>query len=87
MNDARIAEIVYETCGIAGVVYIDELIDALRESQAREAKLRETIIQKLNERTKNMEYYDYFGSNMGVSEDDYEEIADAVCEALKETKP
>jgi hypothetical protein len=38
--------------------------------------MKDKLITILKEYTKEMEGYSYYGSNMGVSEDDYEEIVD-----------
>lgn len=39
---------------------------------------KEKIIEILKAHTEDMEGYSYFGPNMGVPEDDYEEIADEI---------
>lgn len=41
-------------------------------------KMREAIIKILNEYTQEMEHYGYYESNLGVSVDDYEDIADEI---------
>lgn len=45
-------------------------LDALKE------KMRVGLIKALKNHTKEMEGYSYYGSNPGVSEDDYEDVAD-----------
>jgi hypothetical protein len=37
-----------------------------------------TAVEKLKSLTTEMEGYSYFGSNPGVKEDDYEDVADAI---------
>lgn len=44
-----------------------------------EAK-KKIIVSVLESRTKEMEGYCYYGSNPGVSQDDYEEIAEEIVE-------
>ncbi len=41
-----------------------------------EKQLRDKLVEVIAQYTKEMEGYSYFGSNPGVSEDDYEDIAD-----------
>lgn len=41
-------------------------------------KMREAIIKILNGYTQEMENYSYYGSNRGVSVDDYKDIADEI---------
>ncbi len=41
-----------------------------------EKELRDKLVEVIAQYTKEMEGYSYFGSNPGVSEDDYEDIAD-----------
>jgi adenosine deaminase len=50
-------------------------------------KIKQAIIAALKNNTKEMEGYSYFGSNPGVSEDDYEEVADEVIKALQGEQP
>lgn len=45
---------------------------------------KKEIIAILTSHTKEMENYGYFGSNPGVSEDDYEEIADEILQKINE---
>lgn len=40
--------------------------------------MKEQILAILNEYRKDMENYSYFGSNYGVSEDDFEDIAEKI---------
>jgi hypothetical protein len=41
-------------------------------------EIRKRIIEIINSYTREMEGYSYFGSNPGVSEDDYEDIANDI---------
>ncbi len=44
---------------------------------------KKALIMKILEKyTREMEGYSYFSSNPGVSQDDYEEIADEIIDAL-----
>lgn len=43
-----------------------------------EKLLRDRIIRIMSEWTREMEGYSYFGSNPGISEDDYEDVADEI---------
>lgn len=43
-----------------------------------EKLLRDKLIEIMNKWTREMEGYSYFGSNPGVSEDDYEDVADEI---------
>lgn len=43
-----------------------------------EKLLRDKIIRIMSGWTREMEGYSYFGSNPGVSEDDYEDVADEI---------
>ena len=45
-------------------------------AKEREA-MKPAIIEALKAETREMENYSYFGSNKGVSVDDYEDVADA----------
>jgi hypothetical protein len=45
--------------------------------------IRRAIELILERYTKDMENYGYYGSNMGVSEDDYEDIAEEVMDVLE----
>lgn len=45
-------------------------------------KLKAAILAALEKRTKEMEGYSYFGSNPGVDDDDYEDVADDVIAAI-----
>lgn len=44
--------------------------------------MKDKIIEILKAHTREMEGYSYFGSNPGISEDDYEEIAEEIEAAL-----
>lgn len=48
-----------------------------------EKLLRDKIIRIMSGWTKEMEGYSYFGSNPGISEDDYEDVADEILLAFK----
>lgn len=41
-----------------------------------EKELRDKLVEVIAQYTKEMEGYNYYGSNPGVSEEDYEDIAD-----------
>jgi hypothetical protein len=43
-----------------------------------ENEIRNRIIALISKHTREMEGYSYYGSNPGVSEDDYEDIADDI---------
>lgn len=43
-----------------------------------EAKIRERIVAIIARHTREMEGYSYFGSNPGIAEDDYEDVADEI---------
>lgn len=43
-----------------------------------EYELRNKIIAVLEQFTREMEGYSYYGSNPGISEDDYEDVAEAI---------
>lgn len=43
-----------------------------------EYELRNKIIAVLEQFTREMEGYSYFGSNPGIAEDDYEDVAEAI---------
>jgi len=61
----------------ADPVELDEPASPAQEAP-QASELRSVIIEILKRHTREMEGYNYFGSNPGVSEDDYEEIADEV---------
>lgn len=49
-----------------------------------EAKLiRDKIETVLSKFTREMEGYSYYGSNPGISEDDYEDVAEEIMKAFK----
>ena len=48
---------------------------------------KQIIVETLKNHTKEMEGYRYFSSNPGVSEDDYEEIADEIVAQLVGVRP
>lgn len=52
------------------------LVAAKATQDEREA-MKPAIIEALKSETQEMENYSYFGSNKGVSVDDYEDVADA----------
>ena len=45
---------------------------------AADKAVRDRIIAVIARYTKEMESYSYFGKNPGVSEDDYEDVADEI---------
>ena len=51
-------------------------IEEYSKISLQEKLLRDKIVAIIENYTKEMEGYSYFGSNPGVPEDDYEEIAD-----------
>ena len=44
----------------------------------QEAVIRERIVAIIARHTREMEGYSYFGSNPGIAEDDYEDVADEI---------
>ena len=44
----------------------------------REHEIRRRIVEIMDRHTKEMEGYSYFGSNPGIAEDDYEDVADEI---------
>lgn len=48
------------------------------EISTKEKIIRDRIIDIINKHTREMEGYSYFGSNPGVSVDDYEDVADDI---------
>lgn len=48
-----------------------------------ETKLKEIILQVLKSHTREMEGYSYYGSNPGVPEDEYEDVADEIVEKAR----
>lgn len=54
----------------------------IKHERERLSGLKLIILEVLKSYEKDMENYGYFGANMGVSEDDYEEIADKVVSRL-----
>lgn len=57
------------------------------ENAAAPADIKKAIVHVLDKYTTEMEGYSYFGSNPGVKEDDYEEIADEVIALLATNLP
>lgn len=59
------------------------------EMTVEEKAIRDRIVKIISQYTTEMEGYSYFGSNPGVAEDDYEDIADdimkefGICESKK----
>lgn len=45
--------------------------------------MKEEIVKILLRYNQNLEGYSYFGDSMGVSESDFEEVADEILELLK----
>ena len=43
-----------------------------------EKAIRDRIVEIISRYTQEMEGYSYFGSNPGVDDDDYEDVADAI---------
>ena len=93
MNDARLKEIEDNVSYMVSVddrIVVREILQALRESQAREAKLREAVIQ--------INHGDgYYSHHKAIFQDGHPgtdrmvihagEQFEAESEALKETKP
>jgi hypothetical protein len=48
------------------------------EISKEEKAIRDRIIAVISRHTREMEGYSYFGSNPGISEDDYEDIAEDI---------
>ena len=46
--------------------------------------MKDKIIKILNRYTEEMEGYSYFSSNPGISESDYEEIAEQIVKLIRE---
>ena len=44
----------------------------------QEHEIRERIVAIMARHTQEMEGYSYYGSNPGISEDDYEDVADDI---------
>lgn len=44
----------------------------------QEHEIRERIVAIMKRYTQEMEGYSYFGSNPGIEEDDYEDVADEI---------
>lgn len=58
--------------------------DPVYSQISREEKdLRDKIVATLAEYTCEMEGYSYYGSNPGIKEDDYEDIAEAIMDYFK----
>lgn len=55
------------------------------EISKEEKELRDKIVAVIDRYTKEMEGYSYYGSNPGISEDDYEDVADDLMAAFKIT--
>lgn len=92
MNDARLKEI-NETHYFEDAEVIDELVAALRESKAREAKLERRLKQMEenfdNECIRAGKYFDVLHSiaNDKLAKEDGAYLQYQAREALKETKP
>lgn len=57
------------------------LLDATQEAEREEREaMKPAIIEACKAHTREMEGYSYFGSNPGVAEDDYEDVADKAVE-------
>lgn len=56
---------------------------AYTEIPKEEKDLRDKIVAILAEYTCEMEGYSYYGSNPGIKEDDYEDIAEAIMAYFK----
>jgi hypothetical protein len=61
-------------------------IEEYSKISLQEKLLRDKIVAVIEKYTKEMEGYSYFGSNPGVPEDDYEEIADDLLLAFNITE-
>lgn len=48
----------------------------------RDYGVRRAIEKALSTHTREMEGYSYFGSNPGISEDDYDDVAESIMTAL-----
>jgi hypothetical protein len=51
---------------------------AYTEISAQDKKIRDRIVAIIHGYTREMEGYSYFGSNPGVAQDDYDEVADEI---------
>ena len=56
---------------------------AYTEISKEEKDLRDKIVAILAEYTCEMENYSYYGSNPGIKEDDYEDVAEAIMAYFK----
>jgi hypothetical protein len=52
------------------------------EISTEEKNIRDRIVAIISRHTREMEGYSYFGSNPGVAEDDYEDIADDIMQEM-----
>lgn len=55
----------------------------LKQNSVRIEIVKDLLTKVLNNHTQDMEGYSYFGSNPGVPEDEYNEIADELIAELK----
>lgn len=53
-----------------------------REISEQEQVIHDTILEIFKANTREMEGYSYFGSNPGISEDDYDEVADNIITSI-----
>lgn len=52
------------------------------EISIRDFELRKRIEEIMDQHTREMEGYSYYGSNPGISEDDYDEVAEDIMTEL-----
>jgi len=57
------------------------------EGIIRNTEKKLQLIKLLDEFTEEMEGYSYYGSNPGISTDDYGDVADRILDLLKENSP
>ena len=53
------------------------------EISRADKEIRDRIVTIIAQHTREMENYAYFGKNPGVSEDDYEDVAEAIMKEFK----
>lgn len=73
-----------ETDGLptCGSFFLFESIEDVKSFVEKNEKVL-SVMQIITGFTQNMESYSYYGRNMGVSEDDYEEMASMIVEYFK----
>lgn len=62
--------------------WFSEAFPETSELSVAEHELRKKIVEVMARFTREMEGYSYFGSNPGIAEDDYADVADALMAEL-----